>query len=213
MPKEMLEYPRNLFKDMFNDPYPYLIDPEGIEKAIPIVMTEREVKMFDERYRNYRTYEQIGKIFGISESRTREIIRRAVRKLKCSRKAKRCYSVVSLDKAIKVETDYKDKMNELQRQVDSLSAENEILRGLMSLPQNEDANNRVALYETKLQDMGFSTRVGTILFNAGYRKASDFIDISEGDIKGIKHVGQKTFEDVLEVLKRYGIIPKPNVGD
>lgn len=212
MAKEILEYPRNLFKDMLSDPYPYLIDPEGIEKAIPLVMTEREIKMFNEHYKNYRTYEQVGKIFNLSESRTREILRRAVRKLKCTRKARRCYLVISLDKAMNevgaVETRYSDKLNDLQAQVDTLFTENQALRKILDLPQNEAADKLIKLYETRLQDMGFSTRVCNILFDAGYRKAYDFIDISAKDIRSLKNVGEKIFSDTIKVLKRYGITPK-----
>lgn len=208
MAKEILEYPRNLFKDMLSDPYPYLIDPEGIEKAIPLVMTEREIKMFDEHYKNYRTYEQVGKIFNLSESRTREILRRAVRKLKCTRKARRCYLVISLDKAMNevgaVETRYYD----LQAQVDTLFKENQALRKILDLPQNEAADKLIKLYDTRLQDMGFSTRVCNILFDAGYRTAYDFIDISANDIRSLKNVGEKIFSDTIKVLKRYGITPK-----
>ena len=74
-------YPHNLLDDIFGDPVDWFVREEYLDQALN-TLTEREREAIYCHYCDGLTYEVIGGIFNVSKERVRQIIAKAVRKLR-----------------------------------------------------------------------------------------------------------------------------------
>ena len=88
-----LGWPQNLLHELFGDNVPEL--PKDIEPTLEYVLwmlsqnSERSVDMLLSRFRAGKTWEQIGKDYGVTRERVRQIVMLAIRRLRHPSRLKR----------------------------------------------------------------------------------------------------------------------------
>ena len=84
-------YPFNLIDEIYREEFVWVDDQDhmdGLEHALE-TLTEREQKVIYERFQEMKTFEEVGKDFGITRERIRQIEAKALKKLRHPSRSKR----------------------------------------------------------------------------------------------------------------------------
>ena len=204
-----IEWPYNLLQQIGavnDDPFEHMAT--DVELLIAICLrqsiTERERKVLMLRYYEQKTQKEVGKIFGITGSRVREIEAKAIRKMRSYE------SEYILRNGIKA---YFDKrVNEkvsvlLKQRMEELEEEYRIKMAGAVIKDDETKRAMVAkLMETTIEEMDLSVRGYNCLHRAGVRTVRDLLRMFptyERAVK-IRNLGRKSLEEIIEKVQGLG---------
>lgn len=155
-------------------------------------LSDREQIILDLRYRNGMTYEDVGRRFGVTRERIRQIELKAIRKLRNPSLAKR-YMMDTLEKASEIETKcvaLKDENRKLKEQLRALGA-----------TTTEDGE----YIPVDIEYMDLSVRSYNCLKRHGIRTVDDLKGMTLYDLMLIRNLGKKSRDEVIEKAKQYGV--------
>ena len=195
--KERLEYPYNLIEDLelepcecfehFNERLEFLLTK--------LVITDREEKIIRLYYIDGKTFEEIGKYFGITRERIKQINEKAIKKLKLFKKyfygGKWCL------------------MEELAKE-----EYQKYLETQKSFRKYESAKQYILQYESgmflpireqKIENLDLSMRSYNCLKRAGIKTIGDLLNFSYYDLIKIRNLGRKSMKEVLDTIHDLGL--------
>lgn len=206
-------WPYNLMDDVFGEPWVDVLTEDqiaGINAAIA-GLTPREQESLLLYYRDGLTLDAIAGKYGLTRERVRQIIGKAVRKLKAPHRKNLMMCGVKGAEERSYLTHYR---NELDKEAAALQAYEKQLTEKkvqlcdaamgMSAPDMPSSSCGIDLCE-----MGLSVRSYNVLCRAGCRTIDDVIKaVKSGEMLNIRNTGRKSAEEILEKIylltgKRY----------
>ena len=195
--KERLEYPYNLIEDLelepcecfehFNERLEFLLTK--------LVITDREEKIIRLYYIDGKTFEEIGKYFGTTRERIKQIHDKAIKKLKLFKKyfygGKWCL------------------MEELAKE-----EYQKYLETQKSFRTYESAKQYILQYENgvflpikeqKIENLDLTMRSYNCLKRAGIRTIGDLLNFSYYDLIKIRNLGRKSMKEILDTIHDLGL--------
>lgn len=191
-------YPMNLVQVVFaNDDSKKYICVDGVYEAIAS-LTPREQAVLESRFKDRLTLEKTGKAQNLTRERIRQVEAKALRKLRHPSRANIMISV-PLPEVRKIESEYQALQKEYEwlKQVIGRIAENispEIVeRAKMEL-------------DVPLSEADLSVRSYNCLSRIGKKTLRDVAEMSDDELKAVKQLGKKSYNEIVEKLKEYGVI-------
>ena len=195
--KERLEYPYNLIKDLelepcecfehFNERLEFLLTK--------FVITDREEKIIRLYYIDGKTFEEIGKYFGTTRERIRQIHSKAIEKLKLFKKYFYGGKWCSMEELAKEE--YK-KFLETQKSFRTYeSAKQYILQ--------YESGVFLPIREQKIENLDLTMRSYNCLKRAGIRTIGELLNFSYYDLIKIRNLGRKSMKEILDTIHDLGL--------
>jgi len=180
--------------------------------AILSELSEREQRVIHMRYEDSMNLEECGKELGITRHRVAQIERKAIARMKHRYRRLRLGdarygTVVGMqrrledDLAIKIRLEVIDM---LDMQIKSIVPM--IHQAYKIIQEHETGQTKMAItLQTPIENVDFSIRTYNCLTRAGYKYLSDFYGKTEQEVKGIRNIGRKSYEEICEVLSSAGI--------
>ena len=195
--KERLEYPYNLIEDLelepcecfehFNERLEFLLTK--------LVITDREEKIIRLYYIDGKTFEEIGKEFGTTRERIKQIHAKAIEKLKLFKKYFYVGKWCSMEELAKEEY---QKYLETQKSFRTYeSAKQYILQ--------YESGTFLPLKEQKIENLDLSMRTYNCLKRAGIRTIGDLLNFSYYDLIKIRNLGRKSMKEILDTIHDLGL--------
>lgn len=175
-------YPDNLLYDIFGGEweYPRPADFDGSLEYVLHLLTERERRVLDFRYKDGLTFEEIGNHFCVTRERIRQIHAKSFRKLR-----------------------HPGRLNYLKYGVSGVIArQTESAReaALASLPKLDIKPEDITLEELEL-----SVRSYNCLKRAGINTLRDVAEMTFDELCHVRNLGKKSVDEICAVLTGYGI--------
>lgn len=205
MEKDMKKYPYNLLREIFlGEQAEKLPNDSGmaLEYVITDSLTEREALFLRMRYRENMTYTAIGAANDLSRGRAREIVVKAVHKLRHFSRKK--YIEIGMQKLVAFikeseramcESRYEKRIHQLEKEIAELRHE-------------KYAPDAAEIYNAGIEIFDLTVRTFNVLCRNGLRKVGDIIEADPEKIIRFRNLGAKSFEELVEVLKEYGFEAK-----
>ena len=195
--KERLEYPYNLIEDLelepcecfehFNERLEFLLTK--------LVITDREEKIIRLYYIDGKTFEEIGKEFGTTRERIKQIHAKAIEKLKLFKKYFYVGKWCSMEELAKEEY---QKYLETQKSFRTYeSAKQYILQ--------YESGTFLPLKEQKIENLDLTMRSYNCLKRAGIRTIGDLLNFSYYDLIKIRNLGRKSMKEILDTIHDLGL--------
>ena len=214
-------WPNNLIDHVFGENVDILLDVDhiaGLELAINS-LSEREQKAVHLYFEDGYTLDGVGREFGVHRERARQVLAKALRKMRHPSRSnpikygvegnKQRLEVQNLEQQIqKKKTEY-DKLveltDELYAKIEELNAEHE-----KSIDIFKDAKYREAIMGADprhICSMDLSVRAFNCLMRSNLITVYDIIArFKEGNVHRIRNFGKKSCQEVLDVLhNRFGV--------
>lgn len=209
---EITDYPYNLINALEFDVASVIEHfEERLKKVIEKHLTPREEIVLTNTYVNHKTLEEIGKEYGITRERVRQILIKALRKIKVHKKY---FEIGDLAYPEIYEKEQRDKyIEEIKSKWTYESAKKIVEEYEMT---NEDIKKK-NLLDTPIEDLDFSVRTYNCLKRA-YRRdyatglrvydyintLGDLIECEDVDLMKIRNLGRKSLKEIIEKVHSYG---------
>lgn len=176
-------------------------------KVYPTAITERELKVL-QNCASGLTYEQIGKVFGVTRERIRQIEWRAIKKL-IGNKGFRYYLFLGAEQARSIisfkqdlEESYSKGLNQF-RELAKLNHEaEEIIAKYKNIIPSLKENTTII----SLEDLDFTSRTYHCLKRAGINTLNDLLKITANDLMKIRNLGKKSLKEIRDrVFEKTGV--------
>lgn len=210
--KELYDsYPFNLALDILgSDEEARKIYIPGIPAALA-TLTEREADILRKRYSDRMTLKAIGQIYGVGRERIRQIIAKALRKLRRPTRAN-TFMAVSVSELRKLEVEYQKLSRLLAEAFNELSE----YKAKLAEPGGEIPTEELAMImqtpeelamttQTPIEDLDLSVRSYNCLKRAGKRTLRDIAEMTMGELLRIRGLGIKSAKEIVNCLKCYGL--------
>lgn len=196
-------YPYNLIKDIFcmNDEEAFQVlwfdmtDDrwEGLNQALS-TLSDRERNIVKEYFENEdMTLEKIGLQFNIHKERVRQILSKALRKLRHPRCA--CYIINGYEATI-----INDQLAEVVRQKKVAEMVEKIALERMQLSAIEQSIDPLG---SPIDLLGLSTRSYNCLSRAGIKSVHELSKMTEYDLMNIRNLGKKSCMEIMDKMDRF----------
>ncbi len=172
-------------------------------------LSDKELQILRKHYQQHITYRDIGREYGVTGSRVREIASHAMSKL---RKNPLYKGILLHGIAAFARQRYKMRMtSEFEKSVEERVAqirqdEHECrMRGLQFRPQGKDKESNHLTSKSKIADLNLSVRSFNALMRSGRKTISDLLDIKNREtLLSIRNLGVKSADEILKTLQRKG---------
>lgn len=198
--KERLEYPYNLIEDLelepcecfehFNERLEFLLTK--------LVITDREEKIIRLYYIDGKTFEEIGKEFGFTRERIRQINEKAIKKLKLFKKYFYGGKWCLMEELAKEE--YQKYLETQKSYWKYESAKQYILQ--------YESGVFLPIREQKIENLDLTMRTYNCLKRAGIRTIDDLLNFSYYDLIKIRNLGRKSMKEILDTIHDLGLVLK-----
>ena len=191
-------YPYNLILKLFKDE----ADPINIDNLyLPRFykafdeLTAREKTVIEDIHIHNMTLDDIGKKFGVTRERIRQIEAKACRKLRHRAHSIQYGFIFDIDDLLTKIQELKEENHQLKMYLESAGKVADFMKDEM-----EKANL------IPIDTIELSVRAYNILKRAGFRYVSDFNGVSIDKLMGLRNMGKKTLNEIIEKLKAYGYV-------
>ena len=208
---EITEYPYNLINALEFDVANVIEHfQERLKKVIEKYLTLREEIVLTNTYVNHKTLEEIGKESGITRERVRQILFKALRKIKVHKKY---FEIGELAYPEIYEKEQRDKyIEEIKSKWTYESAKEYIAEY-----EGTDEYKKQFLLDTPIEDLDFSVRTYNCLKRAYKRDyvtglrfydnintLGDLIECEDVDLMKIRNLGRKSLKEIIDKVHSYG---------
>lgn len=176
---------------------------EILEDVMANCLTERENKVLQMRYEWRMPLEEVGKEFGVTKERIRQIEAKAIRKLRFQYRkgAILCVSKAELRKAQNEAERYKEKAERLQAELDKIRN--------IAPEQREEANKKGVLLEEPIDILDLSVRPYHCCLRAGVNTLGDLCGKTYAEMKRVRNMGKASLKEIENKMHEYGLTFKP----
>lgn len=214
------EYPENICKDLkiTIDNYPDIYDDivESFDKRFSELntYTDREMEIFNLRYKNYYTYEQIGNEIGVSKERVRQILAKAIRKLMRPNVFNRLIEhetkleMLNAQETARIREELKNEMS-LEVAMDIVAEK----FGFESKEALEECLNNGGRFgddrlDMTIEQLDLCVREYNCLRRARINTVGELIALSFEDLMRIRNLGRKSLRGIIEKVHNLGLLFK-----
>lgn len=197
--------------------------PADVQETVEIALetlTEREKKALIMYYRDGMEWEEIGTVFGVGRERVRQIMLKAMRKMRHPSRLNYLYlgnrGYISLKKAQEnLQKDFEVRMR--AKMVDHMSdyisgaferefaiAKESVLRGLRKPYENLKGDNTTVM-DLTIEELDLSIRSYNCLKRAGLNTVNDICQLSADDLLHIRNLGKRSYDEIKRKLNSLGI--------
>lgn len=211
------EYPENICKDLkiTVDNYPDLYDEivESFDKRFSElnVYTDREMKIFNLRYKNYYTFEQIGNEIGVTKERVRQILVKAIRKLMRPNifnhlvEHETKLEMLNAQETARIRAELKEEMS-LEVAMDIVAEK----FGFESKEALEECLNNGGRFgddrlDMTIDELGLCVREYNCLRRARINTVGELVALDIEDLMKIRNLGRKSLRGILEKVHALGL--------
>ena len=172
---------------------------EILEDTMANCLTERENKVLQMRYEWRMPLEEVGKEFGVTKERIRQIEAKAIRKLRFQyRKGSiLCVSKAELRKAQNEAERYKEKAERLQAELDKVRN--------IAPEQREEADKKGVLLEEPIDILDLSVRSYHCCLRAGVNTLGDLCGKTYSEMKRVRNMGKTSLKEIENKMHEYGL--------
>jgi len=217
------EYPENICRDLkiTIDNYPELYDEivESFDKRFNElnIYTDREMMIFNLRYKNYYTLDQIANEIGVTKERIRQILAKAVRKLmkpnifnhliECETKLE----MLNAEETSRIRAELKKEMS-IEVAMDIVAEK----FGFESKEALEECLNNSYHFGNNVLDMtidelNLTVRSYNCLKRRRVNTVGELVDYTLEDLMGFRNMGRKSIREVVEKIHNLGLTFKDEV--
>lgn len=191
------EYDINSIEEHFDDNWNYLFE------CVPNVLTLREQQVIEMRYKRCLNLEEVGREFGVTRERIRQIEAKAIRKLK--RLQYKEYLLVGKEmlseyKSLKLQ--YKDLIEDLKHNISLTKYSIEELKNL-GIP--DGVCTTIAETGIPIERLELSVRSFNCLKRSGINTTFDLIKMTEEDLMKVRNMGSKSRKEIILKLQEFGL--------
>lgn len=183
-------YPLNLINDIYDEfdgDWDYSV--KQIKKVMHERLTDRELTVLELRNGRNMTLEDVGKEFGVTRERIRQVEQKAIRKLRHPANLMRM-SVVAYEDYAKLVAENQDLKNKLEYVEKN------------ALPEYEEKK----IEETRIEDLELSVRSFNCLKRVGIRTVGDIVNFSKTrGLEKCRNLGRKSLQEIADKLVTLGI--------
>lgn len=216
-----LEYPETLLlqlditPELYENYYNEIVRnfETNFEKAIENSnLTEKEVYCLKSYYKDLKVFESIGKSLNLTRGRVRQIINKAIYKLKRSKElliqGKDKFELISIKEKEKIIKEFKEKIS-YDFVLEWLS-NHEITQELLNISNKIlEANKSQNIEEyTTIEELKLSQRSYNCLKRANIYNVRELISKTKEDLLSIRNFGQKSIKEIELKLKEMGLTLK-----
>lgn len=216
-----LEYPETLLlqlditPELYENYYNEIVRnfETNFEKAIENSnLTEKEVYCLKSYYKDLKVFESIGKSLNLTRGRVRQIINKAIYKLKRSKElliqGKDKFELISIKEKEKIIKEFKEKIS-YDFVLEWLS-NHEITQELLNISNKIlEANKSQNIEEyTTIEELKLSQRSYNCLKRANIYNVRELISKTKEDLLNIRNFGQKSIKEIELKLKEMGLTLK-----
>lgn len=201
-------YPGNLLEDIAKKTNGELLTdfPDDLQLSIEYavsLLTEREAGVLKLRYQKGLRLDDIGRVYGVSRERIRQILYKALRQLKHPSKWR--FIKYGISMAIKAAED-------------KARAEGYQSGYRKGLHDAECDRKLGSLGDVSLEDLDLSVRSFNCLYRAGVRTGSDIVGMGFENLIRVRNLGMKSYGEIIKKLDALGydttnLIPPKDGGD
>ena len=168
-----------------------------MEYAISL-LTEREQKVIREMYVNTLRLEDVGKIFGVTRERIRQIQCKAMRKLRHPSKSKYYIKGKSV---VDAEIKLREELHEIEKQ-NNLDA----IKKAWEEEQEQKIARAIEMKEENwaIENFGFSVRTYNCLKRAGFKTLPEIARLTKSQAMKIRNLGRKSLDELERKLNEWG---------
>lgn len=219
-------YPLNLMLELDFQPQ---VNLRGVEQNFDKVLTEyfndekcflndREKTVILLRYKEQKTLAEIGREFGITRERIRQIESRALRKLKYLLRSKSSVLFFDYDDYAQMQQQIQNKREQLSNTIENLTdllsqvkwlidnkEEVTVAEAERILLQHEETKNDLVGKYTEIVDLDLSVRSINCLRRAGFKTVEELANLTVEKLMKIRNLGRKSLKEILEKLEELGI--------
>lgn len=182
-----------------------LIYLEGLESVLGNQelyrhITKRERIVLYLRFENRLSLDQVAKEFGVTRERIRQIQAKAIRKLYAPRWNVQ-YRFICPEVHMQLAEDYA----RLKTAYDELATAYDKKFGREIDDEPYSKKMSAVIEETKIDELELSVRAYNQLKRADINTLADLDGMSIDDLMGIRHLGRRSVEEIIEKAKPYGI--------
>lgn len=207
--KETTIFPINLILDIFNEESECENIPADIEGTVEYIISRfdpRVRKVILGRYKERKTYEQLGNELGVSPERIRQIKVTTLRQMRHSK----CRNLLSLGIAEYISL---IRISAAESSANKqISAATEVIKIVADRLSKITGDDELAVMMEKellkirrtiaIDDMGLSVRSSNILARAGLQTVDDILNY--GDLRNIRNIGQKILDEIAQKIRNLG---------
>ena len=183
-------YPLNLINDIYDEfdgDWDYSV--KQIKKVMHERLTDRELTVLELRNGRNMTLEDVGKEFGVTRERIRQVEQKAIRKLRHPANLKRM-SVVPYEEYARLEAENQDLKTKLEY------AENNAL----------PAYGEKKIEDIRIEDLELSVRSFNCLRRVGIKTVGDIVNFNNArGLERCRNLGRKSLLEIEDKLSCLGI--------
>ena len=197
---EITDYPYNLINALDFDVASVIEHfQERLEKVMEKNLIAKEEIVLDNTYVNHKTLGEIGTEYGISRERVRQILIKALRKIKVHKKY---FEIGELAYPEIYEKEQRDKYIEEIKSKWTYESAKEYIAEYEGT--NYEDIKKKNLLDTPIEDLDFSCRTYNCLKRAYKNTLEDLIECEEVDLMKIRNLGRKSLKEIIDKVHLYG---------
>lgn len=214
--KEATFFPFNLLLDIFYEENKCGNFPADIEGTVWYVISrfdKRVQEVIIGRYKDGKSYDQLGGELGVSRERIRQIETRAIRQMRNPK----CRNLLSIGIAEYIS---QIRINAAESSANKqIAAATEVIKIAADRLSKITGDDEISvMMEKELQksrrtigidDMGLSVRSFNILARAGLKTVDDILNY--GDLRNVRNIGQKILDEITQKIRNLGF--EINIGE
>lgn len=211
-------YPDNLLTELFSyeivrddsDDLPPFVsrDCEACLAYLMHTLTERERVIVELRFKEGQTYEQVGKAFGVTRERIRQVEQKALRKLRSP--SRMDFLVHGMAGVIqqKVEDRIREERSEIYaeagRFLNEAIGQERTEAFLKGAARPKDAEPARAL-NMPIDGLGLSVRSHNCLLRAGVETVGDIVRMGREKLMRVRNLGGRSLQEIENTLATLGV--------
>lgn len=168
-------------------------DIDNFDSIISDICTEREMETIKLFYAQRYTLNQIGKVYGITKERVRQIIAKGIRKVN--------YHLLRKNRTTIEQKEYEHRCKIREQMLKTLKETGNYSND-MALEFGELIVHKTK--DIKIKDMGLTTRSYYCLKRVGITTLEELAEKTDEDLMKIRNLGKKSFREIKAKLKELG---------
>lgn len=211
-------YPYNLVECIFGEPVDEIINDDqlqGLEQALG-TLSPRERRALSLYFEEEKTLKEAGKEFGVTQERIRQIIAKAIRKLRNPVRAKLIRfgpKAVELQKLEKMDAEILAKKERINKHLAELEElEKQALEKTEEI-KKQPCSDSDGLFDV-IAELDLSVRSYNCLVRANCQTIAQVLELFEnGNIFRVRNLGKKSIQEIIsKINSAYGIEFNPVIG-
>lgn len=204
-------YPENLFRAVFCQTVDHEIT-EDQRKGLDHVL--KDLRFYEQevirlRFEEEKTLKEVGEVLNLSSERIRQIEAKALRRLRNpirSRYLIQGYESASGELRDAIKAQRQQEIDEVNKEIDDiLKKKREYIEIIINC---KDPNTALEISDniTLIDDLELSVRAYKCLRRAGIYTIADLLKMNPDDIRKIRNLGRRSFEEICERLTENGFV-------